>query len=186
MLKHYATFDFNTHIIDLRSIDNPYINKPNALNVPIILDPITNQNAGNSSFLINDVVYLFQQCITTIHELKSQYEQHETQPQPQSTTILYGNTNNKKNQIKKDSRNRFLLIDGLLERLGRNGNQHNQIQLTFTDNTNNDHRDKIISNRYLSPINNKKQNKETIEDPGTPIKEDNHIYSYSKHVNYHK
>ena len=111
---------------------------------------------------------------------------YETQPQLQSTTILYGNTNNKKNQIKKDSRNRFLLIDGLLERLGRNGNPHNQIQLTFTDNTNNDHRDKIISNRYLSPINNKKQNKETIEDPGTPIKEDNHIYSYSKHVNYHK
>ena len=109
----------------------------------------------------------------------------QPQPQPQSTTILYGNTNNKKNQIKKDSRNRFLLIDGLLERLGRNGNQHNQIQLTFTDNTNNDHHDKIISNRYLSPIN-KKSNKETIEDPGTPIKEDNHIYSYSKHVNYHK
>jgi serine/threonine protein kinase len=114
----------------------------------------------------------------------------------QSLTIIHGNTaattTNKKTQIKKDSRNRFLLIDGLLERLGRNGNnQHNQMQIIFTDNANNEHNnDKIISNRYLSPSNNKKSNnnnnKDTIDDPGTPIKEDNHIYSYSKHIKHHK
>ena len=110
--------------------------------------------------------------------------------EPQSTSILYANTTtNNRTQIKKDSRNRFLLIDGLLERLGRNGNQHNQMQVILTDNTNNDHNGKVVSNRYLSPINDKKNNnnnKETIEDPGTPIKEDNHIYLYSKHVKYHK
>ena len=77
MIKYYSTFDFNMHIIDLRNKDNPFIKKANTLNVPIILDPITNQNAGNSSFLINDVVCLFQQCVTIINELKAQYEQPE-------------------------------------------------------------------------------------------------------------
>ena len=88
MLKHYSSFDFNTHIIDLRNKDTPYINKPNTLTVPIILDPITNQNAGNSSFLINDVISLFQHCLTIINELKSQYDDHHHQ-QHETTHINY-------------------------------------------------------------------------------------------------
>jgi hypothetical protein len=89
MLKHYASFDFNTHIIDLRNKDTPYIKKPNTLTVPIILDPITNQNAGNSSFLINDVIYLFQQCLTIINDLKSQYDNNNNQHQHEPTHINY-------------------------------------------------------------------------------------------------
>ena len=82
MLKYYSSFDFNTHIIDLRNKDTPYIKKPNTLTVPIILDPITNQNAGNSSFLIYDVIYLFQHCLTIINELKSQYDDNQHQHEP--------------------------------------------------------------------------------------------------------
>ena len=112
------------------------------------------------------------------------YWKAKNEAQPQLAAVVHGNTINKTSQIKENTQYRFLLIDGLLERLTKNGNHNNRI---LTDSLNNEHHDKVISNRYLSPVNAKSSNnRNNNDDLGTPIKEDNHIYSYSKHVKYHK
>ena len=100
---------------------------------------------------------------------------------------------NQKNQNKKESKNRFLLIDGLLERLGKNGKQCNgntnkMKNIVLTDTLDNKEVNIVKHKMFLSPCknNNNKDNEDKQSDPGTPIKEDNHIFSFCKTMKCHK
>jgi DNA polymerase sigma len=70
-VKFFSKFDFYTNIIDIENKNgeiflkrNKRYSSPEYENIPVILDPVTGQNAGKSSFRINDV----QKTIILINE----------------------------------------------------------------------------------------------------------------------
>ena len=70
-VKFFSEFDFYSNIIDIENKNgeiflkrNKRYNSPEYKNIPIILDPVNGQNAGKSSFRINDV----QKTIVIINE----------------------------------------------------------------------------------------------------------------------
>ena len=70
-VKFFSKFDFYTNIIDIENKNgeiflkrNKRYSSPEYKNIPVILDPVTGQNAGKSSFRINDV----QKTIILINE----------------------------------------------------------------------------------------------------------------------
>ena len=70
-VKYFSKFDFYTNIIDAENKNGEIFTKrnkryssPEYENIPVIIDPVTGQNAGKSSFRINDV----QKTIIIINE----------------------------------------------------------------------------------------------------------------------
>ena len=101
-VKFFSKFDFYSNIIDIENKNgeiflqrNQEYNTPEYENVPIILDPVTRQNAGKSSFRINDV----QKTIIIINEELEKLRK-----------IYDSNNDNKDNTDNKDNSDKNLVI----------------------------------------------------------------------------
>ena len=101
-VKFFSKFDFYSNIIDIENKNgeiflqrNQEYNTPEYENVPIILDPVTRQNAGKSSFRINDV----QKTIIIINEELEKLRK-----------IYDSNNDNKDNTDNKDNNDKNLVI----------------------------------------------------------------------------
>ena len=101
-VKFFSKFDFYSNIIDIENKNgeiflqrNQEYNTPEYENVPIILDPVTRQNAGKSSFRINDV----QKTIIIINEELEKLRK-----------IYDSNSDNKDNTDNKDNNDKNLVI----------------------------------------------------------------------------
>jgi len=101
-VKFFSKFDFYSNMIDIENKNgeiflqrNQIYNTPEYENIPIILDPVTGQNAGKSSFRINDV----QKTIIIINEELEKLRK-----------IYDTNDDNKENPENKDNNDKNLVI----------------------------------------------------------------------------
>ena len=96
--KGFSKFDFYTNIIDIENKNgeiflkrNKRYSSPEYENIPVILDPVTGQNAGKSSFRINDV----QKTIILINEelekLRNIYDKNNDNKENSDNKEINGN-----------------------------------------------------------------------------------------------
>lgn len=104
-VKFFSKFNFYSNIIDIENKNGEIFSKrnkryctPDYKNIPVILDPVTGQNAGKSSFRINDV----QKTIIIINEelekLRNIYDNNNDDNIENLDNK--GNTNNNDNSYK--------------------------------------------------------------------------------------
>ena len=97
-VKFFSKFDFYTNIIDIENKNgeiflkrNKRYSSPEYENIPVILDPVTGQNAGKSSFRINDV----QKTIILINEelekLRNIYDKNNDNKENSDNKEINGN-----------------------------------------------------------------------------------------------
>ena len=96
MLKFYSEFDFDTFVVDISTKFGPFIDyseyeREEEFSIPAIIDPITHQNAGQSSFKIKDVLYFFLEIHRIFQEKKLKYE-----------TICFGSNTSNTNKTNEE------------------------------------------------------------------------------------
>ena len=98
MVMLFMIHDFYTNIIDIENKNgeiflkrNKRYSSPEYENIPVILDPVTGQNAGKSSFRINDV----QKTIILINEelekLRNIYDKNNDNKENSDNKEINGN-----------------------------------------------------------------------------------------------
>ena len=82
-VKFFSKFDFYSNVIDIENKNGEIFSKrtkryssPEYENIPVILDPVNGQNAGKSSFRINDVQKTFVIINEELEKLRNIYDKN--------------------------------------------------------------------------------------------------------------